>query len=178
METRMKPEQTDQTTRAGFTLVEILVVMAIIAILVGITIGVAGAVSSGSAEAKAKAEIGQLQIEIDLYKADRGTYPSTRVVSGLPTVDSGLYDWFEGKYGADRIYETTEVDPNGNYPVDPWGNPYIYIYQPANPFVFTIGSLGPDGVLRDAAGDVVPNTVDNVFDHFGNGDDLSSRKGI
>ena len=161
----MKPER---TTRAGFTLIEVLVVMAIIAILVGITIGVAAAVSDGSAEAKAKAEMGQLQIELDLYKAEEGGYPAMSDTE--PTFkNDDLYQWFKKKYGEDRRYETAELDSD-NLPLDPWGNNYIYIYQPDNPFMYTLGSLGPDGLWGD--GD--PNNATN----FGNGDDITTRKGF
>lgn len=146
-------------TRSGFTLIELLVVMAIIAILVGITLGVAGAVNRGNAESKAKAEIGQLQLEIELYKADEGSFPP---VEGGSLGDD-FFLWYEEKYGdgdgvfnaGDRLYETVDVStylqPDGTMNpldmrlIDPWGREYYYDYDSDNPFVYTLGSEGADG---------------------------------
>jgi len=165
------------TAKHAFTLVELLVVMAIIAILISITLGVAGRVSSDGAETKAKGEIAFLQQEIELYRADRGSLPPSRSVNGTSTLTQDFYDWYEEKYGDgdgtfdedDRIYDGTETRTNSNqlYPVDPWGQPYVYIVNANNPFIYFIGSKGPNKQFGTGEGGSV----------FGDGDDISTRKG-
>lgn len=61
--------------RPGFTLVEILVVIAIIGILVAILVPVAGVVITRSKEAKISFEVQQLSMALDQYKTEFGTYP-------------------------------------------------------------------------------------------------------
>lgn len=154
--------------RAGFTLIELLVVMAIIAILVGITLGVASGVNRQTAVSQAKAEIGKLQLEIESYKGDRGSFPDEL---------DDLYVWFEEKHGDgngiydgdDRLFEAVDMsrhlrpdgtmDPSEMEATDPWGRDYEYDYDSDNPFIYVLGSRGPDG-------------------DWNTDDDISTRKGI
>jgi general secretion pathway protein G len=164
----------------GFTLVEILVVITIIGILMALTLGIAGAANRNAAKSKATAEMGALLQEIDLFKADTGSYPTPKSVNGTPTLPQAFYNWYEVKYGngngvedaEDRIYKTTEVGLSGGekYPVDPWGQPYVYLHNTSNPLIFFLGSKGPDTKW----GDGTPNTSSN----FGEGDDLTTKKGL
>lgn len=166
-----------RVAKQAFTLVELLVVMAIIAILISITLGVAGAVGSEGAETQAKGEIAHLQQEIELYRADRGALPPSRSVSGTSTLGAEFYEWFEEKYGDgdgsfdpdDRIYDGTTTGTSGGflYPVDPWGQPYVYIVNANNPFIYFIGSKGPNRRFGTGESGSV----------FGDGDDITTRKG-
>ena len=100
--------------QAGFTLLEILVVIAILGLLIGL---VAPAVlrQLGSARTSiAKQSIERLGTILDMYKLDVGSYPST---------DQGLKALTERPPGVDAW--------NGPYlkgatPVDPWNHPYVY----------------------------------------------------
>ncbi|GEM_PF-381872 len=164
--------QATPLSREGFTLVELLVVMAIIAILMGLVIGIAGAVQSGGAEAKAKAQIADLMLEVEKYQGDKGGYPPSRGVSGTPTFSEAFFTWYEDEKYVGTQFQTTEVAESSNqrYPVDPWGNPYVYDWNSSNPLVYAIGSKGPDG-RWGSDGD--PNDTSS----FGRGDDITNRNG-
>ena len=62
-------------SRAGFTLVEVLVVLGILALLASIAIPVYRSAMLRSRRNAAAAELGSLQDALRLYAADRGSYP-------------------------------------------------------------------------------------------------------
>jgi general secretion pathway protein G len=127
--------------KQGFTLVEILVVVAIIGILMGLVTGISGAVQQGAAEAKAKAEIADLMNEIEKYKVDKGSYPDNW---------SDFGSWYTNEKYSGTAYTITEGEPDA--PIDPWGSEYLYDFDSDRPFVYFIGSSGPNGT--DDNGDV------------------------
>ena len=61
--------------RGGFTLVELLTVMAVIAILAGLILYIAGPLNNRSLFAKASSQIRALEVACEAYKADTGAYP-------------------------------------------------------------------------------------------------------
>src|ERR1043165_6366561 len=65
----------------AFTLVELLAVMAIILLLAGMIIGIGSYMSRKSLESKARSQLHQLNLALELYKNDWGAFPVT------------LYDW-------------------------------------------------------------------------------------
>lgn len=137
-------QQTTQSHKhkQGFSLVELLVVMAIIAILMGIVIGISGGVTRGAAEAQAKAQIADLMMEFDKLRGDKGAYPETS--EGF----TAFFSWYGDKY-KDTLYTITER--SGNQAIDPWGRPYEY--RKMSDFVILIRSWGPDG-RRDTEDDI------------------------
>jgi general secretion pathway protein G len=155
----MHPSQKHKSKHA-FTLIELLVVMAIIAILMAITLGIAGAVNRGAAESKARAQIADLTLEIEKYRADKGIFPTDLKV---------LVTWYEDEKYKGTKYLTTDlkgVKPNA-VPVDPWGNDFFY--KRINDFVFRLGSKGADGRLGN-------KDLPNNDSSFGKGDDISNQK--
>ncbi len=64
-----------QTRRSGFTLIELLVVIAIIAILAALIFPVTAAVNRIKMQSKARAELAEVKLAIDTYKAKLGFYP-------------------------------------------------------------------------------------------------------
>lgn len=119
---------------AGFTLIEIMVVVVILGILAAL---IAPNVISNIDKAqvtKVKQDIRAIESALKLYRLDRFRYPSTD--EGLealvtPPGDSSV-PWPQGGY-LDRV------------PKDPWDRPYVYL-QPGNNGEFDIYSLGRDGV--------------------------------
>ena len=69
-------------TRA-FTIIELLVVMAIIIILGGLILATAGYVQNKGKRSRAEAEIAALSAALENYKADNGVYPSGTETNAL-----------------------------------------------------------------------------------------------
>ena len=120
----------------GFTLLEIIVVVAIIAILAAyIAPKVAGRVDDARIS-KAKSDIRVLESSLELYKLDNFVYPSTEQgLNALVNKPSGdnAKNWREGGY----IKKLNK---------DPWGNEYRYQFPGSNA-EFDVFSLGADAAV-------------------------------
>jgi|SRR5579862_6318220 len=119
----------------GFTLLELLVVLAILGLLVAF-VAPAALRQLGSAKEKVAAQsIARLVGILDIYKLDVGNYPTTEQgLAALVARPTGVAGW-NGPYIKDE---------DGLH--DPWGRPYIYrnpSQRPDKPF--DILSLGADG---------------------------------
>ena len=118
----------------GFTLVELLVVITIIALIMGI---VGPRVLNYLTESKAKAA--KIQIEsfasaLDLFFLDTGRYPSgSEGLSALVRRPGNIAAW-NGPYLK-----------GGVVPPDPWGNPYVYRAPGQEGRTYDILCYGSDG---------------------------------
>ena len=95
-----------QTSRAGFTLVEVLTVIAIIALLSALILGLAGLAQKKAARSKAEAEITQLESFVTDYQMKYGQVPQGTEVN-LKSILAG------------------ENHSLSNM-LDPWGETYYY----------------------------------------------------
>lgn len=114
---------------AGFSLVEILVVMALIGIVIAI---VARKVSDGWIRGQEKATvlaIDNLSGMIQNYIADMGAPPTQ--LDALLTQPPGSEGWM-GPYASEKDLK------------DAWGRPFVY-HQPGKQGAFDLGSYGYDG---------------------------------
>lgn len=119
--------------QGGFTLVEILVVIAIIALIVSL---VGPRVLNYLGESKVKAAKIQIQgfsSALDLFNLDTGRYPTTS--EGLVALirSPGNIPSWNGPYLK-----------SGSVPDDPWGKPYVY-RSPGEHGAYDIMSYGSDG---------------------------------
>ncbi len=120
---------------AGFTLIEVMVVIVILGILAAIVVPRVMDRPDSARITKVKQDIRTLESALNLYKLDNFDYPSTdQGLEALVREPSGTPEprnWKPGGY-LDRL------------PKDPWGNDYQYL----NPGVhgpIDIYSLGADG---------------------------------
>lgn len=119
---------------AGFTLIEMLVVLAIIGLLVGL---VAPRVLGQLSDAKVKTahiQIESFKNSLDLYFLDMGRYPTAaQGLKALAVRPTGAAAW-NGPYLK-----------GGTVPHDPWNNPYIYHAPGQGGRAYEILSMGPGG---------------------------------
>lgn len=122
----------------GFTLLEILVVIMIIAILAGI-VGLNVARRPGEAKVTAaRVQLKQLKHAVELYRLDQGRVPTTE--QGLEAlVSRPTREPIPANYPQEGYLESRTV------PVDPWGNPYIYLSPGRRGETFEIITYGSDG---------------------------------
>lgn len=123
---------------AGLTLIEILVVLAIIGLLVGVLVTKTDKIFGSSQVAVAGIFVRESsKIPLTTYKHDIGDYPTTAEgLQALVVAPASRTDRWRGPY-----IETT----GGKLPLDPWGEPYQYRFPGAkNPSGYDLYSKGPD----------------------------------
>ncbi len=128
--------------RRGFTLMEVLLVLAILVILMSMVGVFVAGIQTGAYEDLALTQISMFENQLDAYRLHVGRYPDTN--QGLEALRSPPPDLqnpnrWRGPYSQKDI------------PTDPWGNPYQY--ELIGPEQFRIWSWGADGV---------PGTEDDV----------------
>ena len=130
---RTQPQAPSRSGEAGFTLVEMLVVIAIIGLIMGL---IGPRVLNYLSESKVKTARIQLQSfssALDLFYLDAGRFPSTAEgLAALVRRTPGVAAW-NGPYLK-----------GGNVPNDPWNHPYIY-RTPGEHAPYDIISYGSDG---------------------------------
>ena len=121
----------------GFTLIEIMVVIVILALLAAL---VAPRIMGRSDDAKiadAKVQIRNIESALKLFKLDNGFYPSTE--QGLQAlIEKPTTGRIPAKYKAEGYLESKSL------PKDPWGNDYIYL-SPGDHGDYDLSSYGADG---------------------------------
>ncbi len=123
--------------RRGFTLIEVLVVIVVIAILATF---VAPSIFRNVGDARvstAKTQIESFGTALDAYRLDNGAYPTSA-------------------QGLGALWQRPSIDPPNNWrapylrkpvPQDPWGHDYVYVAPGRiNPASYDLLSYGADGV--------------------------------
>lgn len=124
--------------RRAFTLLEILVVLAIIGMLVGLGITNADKIFGGSQVSTAELFVrDSMKTPLTAYRIDMGGYPSTSEgLQALVTAPQNKADAWRGPYIEAR---------SGKLPVDPWQESYVYRYPGVkNKDGYDLFSKGPD----------------------------------
>jgi|WetSurMetagenome_2_1015567.scaffolds.fasta_scaffold144519_3 general secretion pathway protein G len=136
----------------GFTLVELMIVVAIIGLLVGVLLVNIGSQREKANRTRALMDIKEMDTALGLYQADNGFYPTAQqgiqALLTAPTTPPIPRNW-NGPYLRNR----------SQVPIDPWGNEYVYTCPGEhNPTAFDLFSYGKDGRAggSDNDADVVP----------------------
>lgn len=147
----MRRKYSKKQARSGFTLMELMLVMAILVILIGLVAPRFMGAQEGANISSAQTQIGLFKSSLDMYRLHLNSYPTTE--QGLAAMieepaDLTTPDRWQGPYLDSEI------------PIDPWGNEYQYEYPPTrNTKDFPdIWSLGPDG--EDGTDDDIGNWPD------------------
>ena len=160
---------------AGYSLVEVLLVLSVILILGGITFGTAAGVQSARMKSIAKAEIALITESLFRFHTIYGDYPITEGIENNEiTLSKALLGWkiYQGNpaqmvdlkdvppEGVTSFIELSKILYEGDLPfsdkiipsnvrfIDPWGNAYVYAYKESKEwdnFSFVLYSKGPDG---------------------------------
>ena len=118
---------------AGFTLLELLVVMVIIGLLAGFVAPRYFAQVGRSQVKVARAQIDALDKALDQFRLDVGRYPTSEEgLQALVAQPSGEAAW-AGPYLKKGV------------PADPWGRPYVYQLPGSHGGDFDLLSSGKDG---------------------------------
>ena len=120
---------------AGLTLIEMIVVLAIIALVAALIVPNVIGRPDEARVTVAKTDLKTISAALKLYRLDNGDYPTTQqgleALSKRPTAAPVAAAWANDGYLA-------------QVPVDPWGHPYVY-RSPGTGAPFDLLTYGKDG---------------------------------
>ena len=124
----------NRAAQAGYTLIEMLVVLTIISLILGL-VGPRVLSYLGTSKVKtAKLQIENFSSSLDLFYLDTGRYPTnSEGLAALAQRPANVESW-NGPYVK-----------GGRVPTDPWGNAYVYRLSGDHTPPYEIDSLGSDG---------------------------------
>jgi general secretion pathway protein G len=133
-----------KTSRRGFTLMEMIIVLTIIALLVALAMNTLTGVGDTAKEEAAAANVSALKTALYSYQLECGS---------LPTTEQGLKALWT-KPTVEPIPDRWHAQFTEDQGTDPWGHPYQYLNPGKhNPDSFDVYSMGSDGL---------PDTKDDI----------------
>ena len=182
----MGSKEQSANLKSGFSLFEIIGVMAVITIIMTMLVMSLGGIRPAADSKAAQSEIILIQQALEAYKSRFGEYPKKVTVGGSnPSMEVILFNALmgtlasNGKLGnfssvLDRnnlSFATTNFPLVGGTPaladnqlLDPWGVPYQYRYDPVDAswenFSYVLFSAGPNGIYTDVTAEGQINESD------------------
>lgn len=125
-----------QHGQSGFTLIEIMVVIVILAILAGLVVPKVVGQSDKARVKTTETAVATVSNALDMYKVDNSRYPSTaQGLEALTTPPADAKNYPEGGY------------IKGGYPTDGWENELQYVAPGSDGRPYDLFSLGADGEM-------------------------------
>jgi len=125
--------------RAAFTIVELLVVIAVISVLAGFTLMALGGSNEQAARKRAKVEVSGMGNALEAYRSKFGSYPAALNGSNVPLTNIA------------RFLQSEKIAEAAGAALDPYGSPYIYLYPGTrNRATYDLYSEGRDKTQTNA----------------------------
>lgn len=126
----------------GFTLIEIMVVVVILAILAAVVVPNVITAPERARVTRAKEDIRSIESALQMYKLDNFNYPTTQ----------------QGLKALVKKPDVPPIPPNWHQylpkvPMDPWGHPYKYLYPGTHGEPFDVWTDGPDDSTTSSMSD-------------------------
>lgn len=122
--------------KAGFTLVEIMIAITIVAIMAAVGGAAINTYLKRAKKSATKTTMKNLKTGIREFKEEVGQYPQKLNDLVQKPRDDRAKKW-DGPYGIEDVEEIPE---------DPWGNPYVYkVNPPGSKHPYELYSEGPEG---------------------------------
>jgi general secretion pathway protein G len=134
----------DHPKDAGFSLLELMVVVVILSILALVIVPRVIDRPDQARAARAQSDIASVASAVQLYRLDNFRYPTTEqglsALVSKPNTDPVPANFAASGY-MDRL------------PVDPWGQPYLYLSPGVHSADFDIFTYGADGIAGGSGAD-------------------------
>jgi type II secretory pathway pseudopilin PulG len=143
-----------RTTTAAFTLIELLIVMAIIIVLAGLILATSGYVQTKGKRSRAEAEIAAMSAALENYKADNGVYPADASTTDTlnPAADPGGGDPRTFVASSQFLYKQLSGDADGDpTTAQPPSSPN-YLGAALKPNMLSPSPPGPNTYIKDPFG--------------------------
>ena len=125
-------ENRQRLQQAGFTLIELMIVVVILGLLATIVVPRILDRPEQARRMKAKIDIRSIESALAFFKTDTGRFPTTSEGLEVLVSDPGIKGYNSDGY-LDKV------------PLDPWGNRYLYLYPGVHSRDYDLESYGKDG---------------------------------
>jgi len=121
--------------RSGFTMIELLVVITVIALLAGLLLVLIPMARKAALRTKATSQLSNIRAALSLYMDRNGIYPEAGMQQDAASNSGALLT---------ALRSVNSEDFRDSQLLDPWGSPIRY--RPAKAYPFTAGNTNPDDI--------------------------------